>query len=104
MKWLPIMAALAFLCGAERAQSAQTLIGPTMRTCEDFSADKTRVIVTTTWIAGYVSGVNAMTPSDFLKGVDLDDVLKSVAESCQGHPDKTILAVARDVVAKFQKE
>ncbi|HUI21279.1 MAG TPA: hypothetical protein VLZ74_09575 [Methylocella sp.] len=84
--------------------AGQTLIGPLERTCQNFSTDNTNLTITAMWIAGYTSGINNLTPSDFLKGHDISDVLDSILEACKDHPEKTARIVARDVVAKFRME
>ena len=56
------------------------------------------------WAIGFVSGVNALTSTDFLKGRDMSGLIDRFRDVCLDSPNKTVLVVARDMVARLRSE
>ena len=87
------------------AYAAETIVGPTNMLCRETNAgpaEKTAAIAM--WAIGYISGVNNLTPIDFLKGRDMEGIIERFRDVCLDRPDKTVLMATRDVIARLRVE
>jgi hypothetical protein len=98
MRMIFPIAVLAVLCSFN-GEAADTAIGPIDKTCAEVNnADIETKKLILVWLYGYASGVNNLTPKDFIKGHDGSVFLQHLRASCEFYPDKKMLSVAREIV------
>jgi hypothetical protein len=101
-------AGVAILAGCSFARAGETIIGPTTKLCREvtteLSEDTAKGSLSIMWVVGYVSGVNSLTPADFLKGRDIGAIIDRFRDVCVDSPNKTVLVAARDVAARLRFE
>ena len=84
---------------------AGTAIGPITKLCREVSSEPPEKMgLSIMWAMGFVSGVNAVNRADFLKGHDMSGLIDRFRDTCLDSPDKTVLEVARDMVARLRLE
>jgi hypothetical protein len=105
MPWRNVAVVALALSWNQLAIAGDTAIGPTAKLCKEVSSEPVeKASLSIMWAIGFVSGVNALTSTDFLKGRDMSGLIDRFRDVCLDSPNKTVLVVARDMVARLRSE
>lgn len=92
---------MAVLASGGTAHAQSTAIGDGAYACREWTSERkansTRSKMTSTWILGFLSGVNATPaspPRDILSGVSIDELLSWVDKFCTENPSTNIGSAA----------
>ena len=104
-----VIIAAALLRFNAEAMAQSTALGDGAYACREWTSERktnsTRSKMTSTWLLGFLSGVNATPtspPRDILSGVNIDDLLAWVDKFCGDNPSTNVGTAAAKLAEELR--
>ena len=95
---------LTFILSAPDAQS-NTLIGSGTASCGEWISEQNELVRSARrlWVLGYLSGLNALSSVDFLKGFEVEGISAAIDKYCRENPLKDVAEATLNVAAQMRR-
>lgn len=105
MKLGLIAICLTFVLGASDVR-ANTYLGSGATSCGEWINEQDNIILHKSrrlWVLGYLSGLNALSSVDFLKGFEAEGISAAIDKYCRENPLNDVADAALNVAAQMRK-